>query len=88
MSTSAIDFETRGAIGAFEHERLEFGSNFRASFSQFVTSDVGHTTRQGHRLVRAGETPSVLHRFTKPISSARMRRVVRRETREPFEPTS
>src|SRR4029078_11722311 len=79
-------FETRGAIGAFEHERLEFGSKL-PRFILPVCHQGWRAYDEGRAiaLVRA-EKRERLHRFTKThLVGQDAAEIVRRETREPFE---
>src|SRR6266436_9523248 len=78
--------ETRGATGAFEHERLEFWSKL----PRFILPVCHQRCRADDEsraiaLVRA-EKRERLHRFTKThLVGQDAAEIVRRETREPFE---
>src|SRR5438445_3797253 len=79
-------FETRGAVGAFEHERLEFGSKL-PRFILPVCHKRCWADDQGSAiaLLRA-EKRERLHCFTKThLVREDAAEIVRRETREPFE---
>src|SRR4029078_3666633 len=78
--------ETRGAIGAFEHERLEFGSKL-PRFILPVCHQRCRAYDEGRAiaLVRA-EKRERLHRFTKThLVGQDAAEIVRREALEPFE---
>src|SRR4029077_4413262 len=77
--------ETRGAIGAFEHERLEFGSKL-PRFILPVCHKRCWADDQGSAIapLRA-EKRERLHCFTKThLVREDAAEIVRRETREPF----
>src|SRR4029077_11890979 len=78
--------ETRGAIGAFEHERLEFGSKLpRLILPVCHKRCRADDEARAIALVRA-EKRERLHRFTKThLVGQDAAEIVRRETREPFE---